>query len=104
MPDERDSTLMPDMPPPLDFGYLSEEQYEHLTNVIAQPDGMAVIRAYSMVVKMRVDRCKEQGLGKQSIIDTVTYDCRNSYPGIPDEDLSPLTRGLINCALEDNTE
>ena len=84
----------PICPSPLDFGYLSEEQYEHLTNVVGQPGGMDVIRAYCMVIKMRVDRCREQGLTKHQIIDTVMEHCWNSYPGIPDEDLTPLTLGL----------
>jgi hypothetical protein len=93
-----------DLEPPVDYGWLSEEQGELLLKVGAQPGGWDVVRTYAMVVKMRVDACKERGLNSVDTVNTVMEHCWNSYPGIPDDILTELTRGLINCALEEHVE
>jgi hypothetical protein len=101
MPDPPADIFTSDLEPPVDYGWLSESQYEHLLNVIAQPGGAAVARQYALVISLKVERYREQDMHPEEIVETVMEQAKEGYPGIDESDLLPLTRGLITCVLKE---
>jgi hypothetical protein len=92
---------MPDIPPPVDFGWFSERQYDHLTNTIDTPHGMPVVTSYCLVVRQRVEICRELGLSPGHTFRQVMAQTRAGYPGIAYADLVPITRGILTAIFEE---
>jgi hypothetical protein len=94
---------MPDIPPPVDFGWFSERQYEHLMNAIDTPHGMPLVTSYCAVVRQRVEICREMRLTPGHTIRVVLRQTRAGYPGIDHADLVPITRGILTAIFEEQS-
>jgi hypothetical protein len=86
---------------PFDVGWFTEAQYEHMSNVIGQPDGFALVAELYYVVRRRVVLCRELSLTSGQVINQVMAQTRVGHKGIDKADLIPITRGLLTAIFEE---
>lgn len=92
---------MPDIPPPVDYGWFTPRQYDHLLNAIDKPHGMPVVTSSCNVVRQRVEVCWELGLSPGRTVRQVLAQTQAGYPGIDYADLLPITRGILTAIFEE---
>jgi hypothetical protein len=89
---------------PFDPEWFTDHQYYRLINVVAKPDGIALLTEIYRAVCSAVDSFRDRQLTPGQTIRRIIARTRGVHPGIEQTDLIPIMRGILTAIYEELPE